>query len=735
MRNLLGRLNARTTDELTRIAAAWQLPLSSGDRLGMVSRLYRALSDPRTARDCWDLLPEDERAMVRLLAVSEETALTLPELAGHLGVPEEDARQTAVRLYHKAIVAREGDDEPLPVGALPRLFLPRELTLLFRRVQDEIDTGDVSETPLRALLSLLDDRELEEAAETWGVKVIPGLRGREDLMRQLLQQAGEAARVAAVAGKRKRDAALIWRRLQEAPDGAPVSLADAAEAAGLATNDARQAQRLRVALAELEGALLVWHTYRSGGSRWLFIPAEIRAPQPARLDHVPALTPVLVPPAEEAPWRPPYALAWDLQTLLRELGAPGAPRVHDAADLPGSWRRRLNRILWQRGSDLPPTGYLEFLAELARAEGILTGGSEVGQEPLALSPTVRLWRDRSFAEQMARLQFWWLGRQTWIEGTAREDVDVWGAEWVPFRRKLLVHLAALADESWYSLEDLAAWLAARDPDMLGATFTVATARRVESDRDGDTGRRRAAIAEVVAVTLETAFRWFGLIELAESGRRTRLVRLTAAGRAVATAQPPPADEPLPERPPLVVAATGEIELREPSPLRVWSLSAFADAVRLDRVSTYRLTEDSVARALNAGFEVRQILSFLATQSGAPVPPDVEQRLQEWTRGFRRVRLRRAVVVTPEDASLTPELEAVLASQGMTVQTVDDALMILLPASGDVDHELTLPAALREAGFTPQWDTRNLKPQPRDNPKQRAGSNPAVEPARRDRSSS
>jgi hypothetical protein len=734
MRNLLGRLNARTTEELTRIAAAWQVPLSSGDRLAMVSRLYRALADPRTARDCWDRLPEDERAMVRLLAVSEETALTLPELAGHLGVPEEEARQTAVRLYHKAIVAREGDDEPLPVGALPRLFLPRELTLLFRRVQDEIDAGDISATPLRALLSLLDDRELEEAAETWGVRVVPGLRGREDLTRQVLQQVGDAARVTAVAGKRKRDAALIWRRLQDAPDGAPVPLKEAAEAAGLAAGDARQAQRLRDALAELEGSLLVWHTYRPDGSRWLFIPAEVRTPQPARFDDLPALTPALVPPAGELPWRPSSALAWDLLTLLREFSAEGVPRVHDAADLPRSWRRRLSRALWQRGTDLPPVGYVEFLAYLARAEGLLRGGPDAGQEPLTLDPAIRLWRDRSFPDQMERLRRWWLASQSWIEGVARDDVDVWGAEWVPFRRKLLVHLAALADDHWYALEDLAAWLAARDPEMLGATFTVATARRVEP-ADGDTGRRRAAIAEVVAVTLETAFRWFGLVDVAESGQRSRLVRLTAAGRALAHAQPFPADEHSSDGAPLVVAPNGVIELREPSPLRVWSLSAFADVDRLDRVSTYRLTDDSVARALNAGFEVRQILSFLAAQSGAPVPAEVKQQLEEWTEGFRRVRLRRAVVVTPEDASLVGELSEVIASQGLTARSLDDALVILFPATGAEDPEARLPAALREAGFTPQWDARNPNTQRREGSQPQSDSGPAAELGRGKRSSS
>ena len=253
----------------------------------MVSRFYRALADPRTARDCWDRLPEDERAMVRLLAVSEETALTLPELATHLGVAEEEARQTAVRLYHKAIVAREGDDEPLPVGALPRLFLPRELTLLFRRVQDEIDAGDVSETPLRALLALLDDRELEEAAEVWGVRVVAGLAW-----------AGGPDAPSASAGRRSGPRRRRCRQAEArcGTDLAPVAggggrCAGSAGGGGrsgrVGLGDARQAQRLRDALAELEGALLVWHTYRPDGSRWLFVPAEIRAPRPEQTRRSP----------------------------------------------------------------------------------------------------------------------------------------------------------------------------------------------------------------------------------------------------------------------------------------------------------------------------------------------------------------------------------------------------------------------------------------------------------------
>jgi hypothetical protein len=698
MRNLLGRLNARTTEELTRIAAAWQVPLPAGDRLGMVSRLYRALTDPRTVRDCWDHLPDDERAMVRLLAVSEETALTLPELASHLVV-------SAVRLYLKAIVAREGDDEPLPIGVLPRLFLPRELTQLFRRVQDEIDAGDVSATPLRALLALLDDRELEETAETWGVRVVPGLRAREDLTRQILHQVDDSGRIAAVAAKRRRDAALIWRRLRESPDGAPVPLAAAAEAAGLTKGEARHAQRLREALAELESALLVWHTYRPDGSRWLFIPAEIRAPRPSSAADFPALTPALAPPAVPPPWRPSYALAWDVLTLLRALTLPDAPQVHAASDLPRSWRRRLNLGLWHRGSDLPPTGYVEFLAALAQAEGLLHGGEPAG-DLLTVSPAIRLWRDRSFADQMSRLLWWWLASKTWIEGHAREDVDVWGAEWAPFRRKLLVRLAALDPDAWYPLDELAQWSAARDPEMLGATLTVATARHVEPAGLGDAGRRRAAVAEVATVTIETAFQWFGLVEIGDAGGGARLVRMTEAGRATAGANPlPAADDLTTAAPSLTIDAQGRIELRLPSPLRVWSLSAFADGERLDRIAIYRLTEDSVKRALASGFELHQIVTFLRAQSGTDIPDEIETRLRTWTRAFRRVRLRPALVATPDDPALLEELRAVATVEGLAVRVIGDALLIVLPSADGDGDDAGLADILRDAGFAPLWDTR------------------------------
>ncbi|HKG24884.1 MAG TPA: hypothetical protein VKB09_04505, partial [Thermomicrobiales bacterium] len=129
------------------------------------------------------------------------------------------------------------------------------------------------------------------------------------------------------------------------------------------------------------------------------------------------------------------------------------------------------------------------------------------------------------------------------------------------------------------------------------------------------------------------------------------------------------------------------------------------------------------------------LSFLAAQSGTAVPAGVEQRLREWTRGFRRVRLRRAVVVTPDDAALMDELGGIVAAHGLTTRAVGDALVVMLPESGGEDQEATLAAALREAGFTPQWDTRALSPRPRNDPRARLEPGRSTESRRGDRSSS
>ncbi len=64
MRNLMGRLNARSDEELQRISIAWLLPGTARDRAALIAQLMRAMTDLRATRDFWIRRPADEQAMI-----------------------------------------------------------------------------------------------------------------------------------------------------------------------------------------------------------------------------------------------------------------------------------------------------------------------------------------------------------------------------------------------------------------------------------------------------------------------------------------------------------------------------------------------------------------------------------------------------------------------------------------------------------------------------------------------
>lgn len=695
MKNLLGRLNARSSEDVARIATTWRIGVDGADKLGMVANVYRALTDVRTIRDVWAALPDDECALIVALLETPNGTLTIPELATGLQLPAEEIRRRATALFQKGLVVREGDDAALKVGELPRLFLPRELAVLIRRVRAEIAAGDVSGAPLPALLASLDDVEIEQAADAWGLHVIAGLKSRAELTRLLLSQIDDPLRRETVTAKLTGAPAKIWRAVRAGPSGRPLALSEALAAAELNERDPRAAHRGRLALADLEDKLLLWHTYNQHGERLVFIPAEIieAGQRPAVQTPPPATVTVETKPASAASARHPHALAWDLLSLLRAISEPGAPKMVDLEEAPHSWLRNLNRALWNRGPDEPPEGYLAFLLDLAAIERLVEGGDAGAEQPYALTAEMRAWRTQSFAEQSSRLRSAWLRAAVWIEGDEQGDIEVWGADWPGFRLKLLAHLSAFADQTWRALADASGWLANRDPEMLGSQFRAATARATEISGD-ERASRSAAIAEVIGVTLSTAADWFGLIDVMSLPRQPRSMRLTRLGVALAAGNAAPPDE-TGGAPALDVTATGEIVLRGASPLRVWSLSAFAELIELNAESRYRLTEASVRRALAAGFEKRQIMTYLRNETGARLPAAVEALLETWSKKPRRVRVGRTVAITPDNAGELGDLIGLFERDGQRVRLFETVVLIDV---ADQAGEERVRALLRANGY-------------------------------------
>jgi hypothetical protein len=268
----------------------------------------------------------------------------------------------------------------------------------------------------------------------------------------------------------------------------------------------------------------------------------------------------------------------------------------------------------------------------------------------------------------------------------------------------------LIPPGWATLESVALRLATRYPRLLGPSFTAATARlggEAGAGVDEDEARA-AALSDVIALELGGPFVWFGLAETVDRPGQARAFSLTQTGVQLAKRQPETAeDDAGASLAPLVVDPSGEITLQSPSPDRVWALTAFCEFVDLGRQSHYRLTPGSLGAALAAGVELDQIVRFLERGSRQSLPKDLAANLTTWARGFRRVGMRRAVILRPDDAAERPVLIQTLAEAGWMAEPLGDlaVLVSLAPEAADVERgEEALIGTLRAAGHAPRWAT-------------------------------
>lgn len=699
MRNLLGRLHARQLPELLRIAEFWGVLEQGESKSEIVSTLYRTLTDPRAIRDLWEAITPEERQVALVLADAPDDAEapTLPILAAQADMSLMEARETALNLYRCGVLAREGDDDPLRVGEAPRLLMPREVALNIRRIQDEMAAGDLAQSPLRVLIELLDDAELEQAARIWGLSTLPGVARRPEVANRVLRLVNDPQRIDRVVAGRSRDASAIWR-LVRAGD-TPVPLPEIAAAVGIAAH-AKGTARLRAALAELESALLVWHAYRPDGSRWLFVPREIRFP-----DQMPAvaLPPLAAAVATTPPWRHPDAFAWDLLTVQRIISGARSPHWLLSDPAPRWLARAASRLLWYGQRDGVPPGYLELLQALGLAEGLLVADEATSPQRVIVGPAAKAWRQSTFPEWSSRLRERWLHLPRWTEGDPAGIVELWGADWRGMRPRLLEALAdpeiALAEQDWVTVESLATRIAARYPALLGPSFTAATARLAGEIGAGpdEAEARAAALSDVISFELSGPFVWFGITSVADPPGQPRAIAL----------REPTADEDgvVDGHAPLHVAASGEVSLTLPTPDRVWALSAFAEQVDLGVASHYRLTSRSIGAAIATGVTQERIVAFLERGSRTALPEELLGQIAAWAQAQRVVHLQRAISLQLDTPALREALLHRLQQETWQVERLGEQGLLVQLASPDADAEeqsLNLQEVLQRARFTPRW---------------------------------
>lgn len=85
------------------------------------------------------------------------------------------------------------------------------------------------------------------------------------------------------------------------------------------------------------------------------------------------------------------------------------------------------------------------------------------------------------------------------------------------------------------------------------------------------------------------------------------------------------------------------------------LQMMADIVQSDRMRVYRLTRDSVYRALKLGIGAERMLAFLRAITDRPLPGNVERTLVQWCDAYGKVTLSTVALLTMRDDQTTAEV--------------------------------------------------------------------------------
>lgn len=701
MRNLLGRLLQRSPAELERIAAAWSVELTGHDRHSDVSFLYRTMTDVWAARDVWERVSPTGQRLVRALDEHDGAACAPADVATEAGVSLDEARPELQRLYDLGLISAEDGRADGASDAERAVFLPREMGLMIERVEAERAAAVRWDAPLGELLATVPYPELEAAATAWGARVIPAMHARGELVGLVQDQLSRPDRVSRLVATLSPAARNVWARLRTAGGSLPLDEL-------LAPADVPLQTRRRI-LRELASPLLLWHGYDAEGARLAVVPEAILNPPPVEVEPPPDLVLVEAADIVEPEWLFPYAAAWDVLTFLREVQT-NAPRWRALAEGDPALVRRVRRRLWwaDRETHDVPTGYVPFVVGVAALAGILR--EDDGRA--APGDAAATWREHGFAAAAQRLVAAWAGAEEWIEGRERVDATLYGASWPLFRQRLIEALGDLDEDQWYDQERFVERLLKARPDLLRQASVVsvgAAPRGARIDTPGQAQDRREQILSLVTgTTLETACVWLGLIERSATLRGRRAVlRVTPFGRWIAGRRVEPA---LPSLGQAAIAVGGgfQVLLYRPTPRRVWALSAIAELQSLDRISTWALTAEAFTRALASGLALTQVTTYLERQSGAPLPQNVAYTLGEWDRGYRRVWLRRSVLLVPEEGEESEPIVAALREAGLEPELLADGRIALVYDEPDAGERLYGAAtrALRERGFAPLADPQS-----------------------------
>jgi hypothetical protein len=401
---------------------------------------------------------------------------------------------------------------------------------------------------------------------------------------------------------------------------------------------------------------LLFHGFyddQGGPGEFVFLPDDLRPLLPQPEIETPAFSVDRVPPPAHQAGNE-NALVEDLFTYLVYLQtqdvrpyADGRLGQRDVASLRG----RLADAGERR---------LAFLRHLAARLGFVARKGEFLR--LEAGP-VKGWLTAVPSRRLATLQEAWRDDPTWndlcqVPSLACDQATPWRNDPSATRRAVLALLARCPADAWWPLASFVAAVKTFHPDFQRPDGDY-TAWYIRDAASGDylSGFESWDQVEGALLTdlLTGPLCWLGIVATAAgdaaAAKAGTICRLTEAGARFLGLLPESAEA---ESLPLTISPDFRVEVPVANLYARFQVERFA-ALESAAPCRYRITVESLGRALARGIQVEQILAFLRQASGDRLPGNVAGQLQMWAGRFDQVRLEEMTLLRVKSERVLKEL--------------------------------------------------------------------------------
>lgn len=716
MKTLLHYLNSSTPQLLRQISEAWEANLSDRLTSGNAFELNKEMQAEFLQRRIFATLTEPELQFLQSLLEKPDYSFSKVALIGALKNQSEfnQFEATLKTLQKKGLVFEEhalaDAKDPAaimsPVKDTSRGWatiynnsrrgrteyayykivetVPRELARPFVRFLAERNLPNPNRFPLKTLLERLEPEVLETLAANWSILTLLGGVEPVQLATELSRAMSDEQQQKTILAELPLESRELFATLQK--NGTTTIAALLKEYVSY--------RRLGRSLRPLTENFLVWQAFE-GQNVLVFVPEEIAKPLAKNPPAQKSLQ--TVAPPSDATSYPPYALAWDLLTVVNYIGQHNI-ELTAKSYIPKRELKKIAALLWVTEPGEPLR--LDYILRLAWKLDLLQ--LDDNRQKMEFGEGLAEWLKLDFYDQLRRLCEIWL-----------EDGRRFGPVEYPYyysslrlinagNRKMLDWLAEASPGTWVSFEALLQKVRKETPYFIVPRVEMIKSLGPQQVLEHDKHWMDYE-GEIIQRTFGRVLEWLGIIKVGRNERgKVVAYSLTEWGAEVCQQPGAVRQTLLLTEKPLLVQPNFEVMLFAPQVATLWMLQKFATLKKLDQVSLFTLSKEGLLRGLESGLRPTEIVEWLTAHNPQPLPQNLLISIQDWSKGFRRVAVANLTLLEVEDPAMLDELmSSKQFSEYFVRRVAPNAAVVQLPDTASnrrVDPLKTFKSRLKTAGF-------------------------------------